>query len=179
MPRKAKFTKEDFINTAFTIARESGLSAITARELASRLECSTRPMFTCFDSVDELREEVAKKASENFYSALRADGEDPLTTLGLSVIEFAKNEPGLWSIRKASGLDLSGFTQQIAKAYDLTDEQAAHALRVTADICLCEPTELLLRQVIFAELKALREVPGYLRGEFTKPRQRQFASWID
>lgn len=179
MPRKARFTKEDFINTAFAIARESGLSAITARELASRLECSTRPMFTCFDSVDELREEVAKKASESFYSALRADGGDPLTALGLSILGFAKSEPGLWSVRKSAGLDLGGFTGTIADAYSLTDEQAAHALSVTAGFCLCEPTELMLRQVIFAELKALREVSGYLKGEFTKPRQRQFASWID
>lgn len=38
MPPKAKFTREEIIETAFQLARSDGLEKITARELGKRLE---------------------------------------------------------------------------------------------------------------------------------------------
>ena len=70
MPPKPKFTKEEIIQTAVRIAEEKGLSAITARELADRLSVSSRPIYSYFESVDELKKEVIKTIMKIFTDEL-------------------------------------------------------------------------------------------------------------
>ena len=47
MPPKVKVKKEDVINAAVDIVRCSGAQAINARTIASALNCSTQPVFSC------------------------------------------------------------------------------------------------------------------------------------
>ena len=58
MPPKSKFTREQIIETAFQMVREEGLSSLKARDLARKLGTSTAPIFTAFNSVEEIRDEV-------------------------------------------------------------------------------------------------------------------------
>lgn len=197
MPRKAQFTREDFINTAFTIAREQGIGQITAREVGQRLECSTRPMFTYFDSVEELKSTVAGKASALFLEKLleSLDSKAPLTSLGLAIVDFSKAEPNLKPLC-TSGSQLKQILdalkesarEKLMKIYSLSEGQINFALTAIvlfsinlADLGLSdEETRRMLGQTEFAYLKALREAPGFLRGEFgASQRSSQFASWID
>ena len=46
MPPKVKITKEMILNTVLDITREVGFEAVNARSIASKLQCSTRPIFT-------------------------------------------------------------------------------------------------------------------------------------
>ena len=55
MPPKPKFTREEVAKTAFDIVKKEGLSALTARELGSRLGTSARPIFTLFKSMEEVK----------------------------------------------------------------------------------------------------------------------------
>lgn len=64
MPPKAKFTREEIIETAFQLARSDGLEKITARELGKRLGSSARPIFTVFESMEEVKAEVIARAKE-------------------------------------------------------------------------------------------------------------------
>lgn len=43
MPPKPKFTREELVLASLAIVGEQGVEALTARELAKRLGCSTRP----------------------------------------------------------------------------------------------------------------------------------------
>ena len=65
MPPKAKFTKDEILNTALSITEESGIDAVTARELGKRLGSSARPIFTVFESMDEIKHSVIMKAKES------------------------------------------------------------------------------------------------------------------
>lgn len=64
MPPKAKFTREEIIEGAFQIARTEGFDKITARELGKRLQSSARPVFTVFESMEEVKMEVIARAKE-------------------------------------------------------------------------------------------------------------------
>ena len=44
LPPKPKFTKDEITNAALTVAREKGIGAVSAREVAVVLGTSTRPM---------------------------------------------------------------------------------------------------------------------------------------
>ena len=55
MPPKVKLSREDIIDTAISIIRESGVSALNARTIAAALNCSTQPVFSNFATMEELR----------------------------------------------------------------------------------------------------------------------------
>ena len=100
MPRKAMFTREDFISAAFEIARERGIDAVTARELGGRLGCSSRPMFTFFRTVEELKSEVSKKAIEIYRETIKRglSDSDALHGFWNCHIGFAQKEPMLFRL---------------------------------------------------------------------------------
>ena len=55
MPPKAKISKEMILNTVLDITRESGFETVNARSIANKLQCSTRPIFTCYENMEELK----------------------------------------------------------------------------------------------------------------------------
>lgn len=100
MPPKAKFTKEEIVETAFQIVERDGLEALTARSLGSALGSSPRPIFTVFESMDEVQNFVIKKA-ENIYSAMVTEGlkDTPaFRGVGNAYIGFACKYPKLFQL---------------------------------------------------------------------------------
>ncbi len=100
MPPKAKFTREEIADAAFQLVRESGMEALTARELGKRIGSSPRPIFTVFSSMDEVREAVVQKAVELDMEYTRRGMENsiPSKGAGLSYIQFAMDEPQLFRL---------------------------------------------------------------------------------
>lgn len=98
MPPKTKYTKEEIVNASLRIASRYSIDEVKAREVAAVLGSSPRPIFTHFDSMDSLREEVKKKALELFDSYLKiADNYTPSFKMrGMQLIKFAQNEPNLF-----------------------------------------------------------------------------------
>ena len=66
MPPKAKITKEMILNTVLKITKETGFEAVNARSIAGRLQCSTRPIFTCYENMEELKKEFLDFAYEYY-----------------------------------------------------------------------------------------------------------------
>ena len=62
MPPKAKFTRQEIVDAAVDIARRAPLEAVTAQELAAALGTSTRPVFTYFRTLEEVRAAVVEEA---------------------------------------------------------------------------------------------------------------------
>ena len=58
MPPKVKFTSDKIIEAAVKITRAKGIDAVTAREVGKVLGASSRPIFTYFDTVEDLKKEV-------------------------------------------------------------------------------------------------------------------------
>ena len=100
MPPKPKFTKEAIIEAALELVSEKGMSALTSRDLGSRLGSSARPIFTVFNSMEEVQEEVKKAAIKRFESyAEKAIHYTPaFKQIGMQMILFAKEEPKLYQL---------------------------------------------------------------------------------
>ena len=52
MPPKARITKEMILNTVLEITQKSGFETVNARNIANKLQCSTRPIFTSYENME-------------------------------------------------------------------------------------------------------------------------------
>ena len=112
MAPKFKFTKEEVLTVTIDFIRENGIEALTARELAKKLESSTKVIFSLFSNMKNLEDE-AKFVAENIFSEkvnLALKDESPFKRLGVEYILFSKNEPKLfqWSFMK-KGIEVGSF----------------------------------------------------------------------
>lgn len=100
MPPKAKFTREEIIAAALKLTRESGIEAVTARELGKKLDSSARPIFTVFRNMEEVTAEVIKAAKE-LYKEYICEGLQQTPAfkgVGMYYIKFALQEEKLFQL---------------------------------------------------------------------------------
>ena len=112
MAPKFKFTKEEVLTVTIDFIRENGIEALTARELAKKLESSTKVIFSLFSNMKNLEDE-AKFVAENIFSEkvnLALKDDSPFKRLGVEYILFSKNEPKLfqWLFMK-KGIEVESF----------------------------------------------------------------------
>lgn len=110
MPPKAKVTKKMILNTVLDITRETGFETVNARSIAGKLKCSTRPIFTCYENMDELKKDFLDFAYK-FYEQYVSDYSNhanvaSILVLPLSYIEFAREETHLFKLLFINDMDL-------------------------------------------------------------------------
>ena len=102
MPPKVKVTKETIINAAVEIVKESGASALNTRNLASKLNCSTQPVFSNFSTMEDLKFAVIQKADQLFNKYMKTEiesGKYPdFKASGMAYIRFAKEQKELFKL---------------------------------------------------------------------------------
>lgn len=100
MPPKAKYTREEIVETALQMARENGIESVVARELGKRLGTSSSPIFTAFKNMEELYQEVQKSAMKEFedYVHDAVNYTPAFKQFGLKMIRFATEEPKLFQL---------------------------------------------------------------------------------
>ena len=65
MPPKPKFGKAEIINAGLTIAKNEGLDQVTARSIAKTLGSSVCPVFSYFDNMEHLKNEIVVPQKQN------------------------------------------------------------------------------------------------------------------
>jgi len=102
MPPKIKVTKENLIEAAFEIVRESSASSLNARNLASKLKCSTQPIFSNFSSMEEVKVAVIEKSLNLYNDFTKQELEKkiypPYKSSGMAYIRLAKEEPEIFKL---------------------------------------------------------------------------------
>ncbi len=100
MPPKAKFTREEIIEAALEIVRNEGFDALTARALGAKLGSSARPIFTVFQSMEEVQQAVidAAKALYKEYIQRGLSDTPAFKGVGTQYILFSINEPKLFQL---------------------------------------------------------------------------------
>ena len=100
MPPKAKFTPETIIQAGLDIIRENGMGALSARALGTKLGSSARPIFTVFQSMEEVQTEVTKSAKLLYaeYVKKGLEQESAFKGVGTQYILFAIQEPKLFQL---------------------------------------------------------------------------------
>lgn len=121
MPPAAKITKEMILNTVLGLTREQGFEAVNARSIAARLQCSTRPVFTCYENMAMLKREFlefAYRFYERFVEEYRRGGNAAAELcMPLSYIAFARQETRLFRL-----LFVSDMALDMAQAKDFYAE---------------------------------------------------------
>ncbi len=100
MPPKAKFTRDKIIQAGLNIIRENGVEALSARALCAKLGSSARPIFTVFESMEEVQAEIKKSAKAIYAEYVKKGLEQELAFKGVGTqyILFAIQEPKLFQL---------------------------------------------------------------------------------
>ena len=97
MPPKITFTKEDIIQAAFEIVQEKGIQILTARKVAERLKSSTAPVYSCFKSMDELKELVIRNAKNLLFQYMKKSYTDSVfLNMETGIVLFARDHNELY-----------------------------------------------------------------------------------
>ena len=136
MPKKPTTTKEAMIEGAFSLIRKQGHQALTARNLAAALGCSTQPIMYQFPNLDTLKDLTYQKA-DAFHTDYILSGSD-LLEIGLRYIRFAEEEPNLFRFLFQSGRfsgsspedlinapESAGILAVVCREQGLSEEEAA------------------------------------------------------
>ena len=124
MPPKAKFTREEIVEAAFSIVKADGFEALTSRAVGTRLGSSARPIFTVFQSMDEVQQAVIE-AAKVLYKEYVEQGlmwENPFKGVGTQYILFSMQEPKLFQLlfmtEQPQIPDFSGVLPLIEESYE-------------------------------------------------------------
>ena len=94
MPPTTKFTKAKVLDAAYELVAKLGIEALTARNLAASLSCSTAPIYGSFSSIDDLENAVMERAREKLREYCQRDYTDrPFLNQGTGLVLFAQENP--------------------------------------------------------------------------------------
>ena len=197
MPPKVKFTKEEIVSAAVAITREKGIGALTAREVAAKLGVSTRPIFTYFDTMDQLKAEVCAFAKEQYRAYIENGLKEEIPFLGVwrRYLAFAKEEPELYRLLFLTRPDnvSGGATEALRFSQELVRPSVMRVYNMDADTADCFFRDIWLAAFSFATLtvtddcpytdeeifaigaeislsvcKAYKEIPGLPKGDYDR-----------
>ncbi len=124
MPPKCKFTREEIIQAALTIARSEGASAVTARALGAKLGSSSKPIFSVFENMEEVQAEVLKAAKALYAGYIHTGLQQTpaFKGVGTQYVLFAIREPKLFRLlfmtEQPQKPPVSGILPIIDESYD-------------------------------------------------------------
>ena len=197
MPPKVKFQKDEIIRAAFEVARKSGIDAVTAREVAAELNVSPRPIFTYYESMDQLRRDVYDLAKDRYKAYVERGLAEKIPFLGVGhqYIRFAKEEPELYKLlfltrpdgAVGGAMEALAFTQELVREsimniYHMDSFKAdcyyrdlwlmafSFATLIVTDDCpyTDEQMSAIFSEVSLSICKAYKEIPGLPEGKYDK-----------
>ena len=127
MPPKPKYTKDEIAKAALDIIKEEGVNSLTARNLGKKLGSSSRPIFTAFKSMDDVKwaaRQLAMCEFENFLSDF-TEYTPAFKRIGMLMVSYAINEPELFKLL---------FMQEHIKGQSF--KSAIQDLGDTAKVCI-------------------------------------------
>jgi Transcriptional regulator len=144
MPPKIKITEEEIVNVAIRIVREKGMESLNARDLAKELGCSVHPIFRTYNSMEGLRTAVYKKAEHIYNERMLSVGvhsDDAFLNMGLTYIDFAKNEKNLFKLlfmsdafREQSIMDIIGTTEGDDEVIEMLCQRTGLSMRAAKEL---------------------------------------------
>jgi AcrR family transcriptional regulator len=98
IPPKQRFNREQIIRAALNLVRRGGLAELTARNLGTELGCSSQPIFTEFQNMEEVQREMTAEAKKLYHGYVFGKGPACSAFRRIDYIRFAKEEPELFSL---------------------------------------------------------------------------------
>ncbi len=197
MPPKVRFQKEEIAAAALNVARKQGIDAVTARETAKELGVSVGPIFTWYETMEQLKADVYKQAKGVYreYIERGLAGPVPFLGVGQQYLQFAKDEPELYRLlflRKPDSVS-GGAMEALRLSQDLARKSLMRIYHMEAWMADCyfrdlwlvvfsfatlivtedcpytdEEMNAILTEVSLSVCKAYKEVPGLPEGRFDR-----------
>jgi AcrR family transcriptional regulator len=97
VPPSEKVSHDDIVRAALEVIELEGLSALTARRVASQLGVSTAPVYRNFASMDELAAAAMQAARDRLHAhTVRVYTDRPFLNMGTGIAVFAREHPRLY-----------------------------------------------------------------------------------
>ncbi len=120
MPPKEKFTREEVIRAAYEIVEDEGLAAISARKVAQKLHSSVAPIYSQFDSIEELKHQALTEAKELLIEHTRKQFTDRLfLNMGAGIVIFARENKRLYRALFLENLEYKRIVDEFIHACSL------------------------------------------------------------
>lgn len=153
MPPRKRIFREDILKAAVSLVQEQGTMTLSVRNIAGKLNCSTQPIYSEFESMETLREELMAYIRENF---LREDA-GSYKQVALSFLHFAQREKNLFQLvylrQRAAG---ETFFE------DPNEEQTIHKLETNLELSREQASEMHRRMQYYCYSMAVMMATGYL-----------------
>lgn len=150
MPPKQKITKNMILDAAFQLVLKKGIDYVNSRNVAKELSCSTQPVFSCFETTEDLKKGVFDYACEKIMREILEyqDQPDFLAKTSLRIFDLARNEPNLFHLMYLSNSYSSNNLMNVMMNYEsnqkmLLKMQESYGL----DEAVCK--DILLRGFLF------------------------------
>lgn len=138
------------IESAFSIARDSGVEQINARTVSERLNCSTQPVMYHFATIKELKKAAYAKTNHyhtEYLMNLTGSKEDVLLEIGLNYIRFAVKEPHLFRFLFQSGYAVENSLLEMIDAEGLVP--VISTMQEAMDMTLAQTKEIFITLAMF------------------------------
>ncbi len=98
MPPKEKYNRRIILEKAFELVREDGFEQLSARNIAKRMGCSTQPVYSSFNSTEEIEAELIIRTKAYAQSEIlsHVDKESNFLSIGMGYYLFSQKEPALF-----------------------------------------------------------------------------------
>lgn len=156
-----KFSKEDIIRVSYDITRNEGFDAVSARRIAKELNSSVQPIFSNYASMDELKEALLEKVTEDFYKAINRKYDNSMPNkyqAFMNYINFAKNEPKLFQLLVMSdkAILFDKFSDGEVSTFSTKMWLFTHGLATLVSANSCILNDEQIAQLLKSEHEALR-----------------------
>lgn len=118
MPKKTHLTINDFLETAFDMVRENGWKKLSITAVAKHMGCSTMPVYSHFENLGTLKDEVVKKGWElvRDYESTQYTG-DAWIDQAIGYVYFARDNSQLFACM-LDGRNLALERRMLQKHWD-------------------------------------------------------------
>ncbi|WP_345941591.1 TetR/AcrR family transcriptional regulator [Intestinimonas butyriciproducens] len=116
-----KITREMMLDAVLALTRKQGFESVNARNIATELDCSTRPIFTVYQNMEEMKKDFLEFAYSFYCSYVeqykKKSGVEDDLLWPLSYLSFAQEEPNLFQL-----LFVDDMALDLGKAMDFYQE---------------------------------------------------------
>ena len=169
MPPRKRIFQQDILQAAADLVRKQGPQALSVRNLARKMNCSTQPIYSAFRNMNALRDELTVFIQEQYLRGHATSYKQ----VALSFLHFAKNEKNLFQLvylrqRTAGEVffedpNASETIQKLSSCLDLSFQHTAEMPRRMQYYCYSMAVMTATGYINFSEEEISRELTEYYR----------------
>ncbi|XDD49727.1 TetR/AcrR family transcriptional regulator [Leptospira sp. WS92.C1] len=114
MPPKQRFDREQILIAAMRIAEAETVANITVRKVGESLGGSSQPIYSYFQTIEKLTQEVRKEIYERVLEYTKVEyTNSPFLNIGVGFVVFARENPNLFRSLFLDANAAKTFTQKL------------------------------------------------------------------